>query len=110
MHYCIQWCIHAMEYNIGIQSSKSNKLSFVYQKYSQLWGLIFVFYNGGMKYGRIFSQNGFLFWWVFELGRDNLEFLFVAVGGENFSLGGRQGGGVENFFTNFFLARFDDFP
>ena len=51
-----------------------------------------------MKYGRIFSQNGFLFWWVFELGRDNLEFLFVAVGGRNFSggeeilAGGSSGG------------------
>ena len=66
-----------------------------------MWGLIFVFYNGGMKYGRIFSQNEFLFWWCFTLGRDNLGFfLFVAVRGENSGGGVVRGGEVENFVTN----------
>ena len=64
-----------------------------------------MFYNGEMKFGEIFFQNGFLFWWVFGLGCDNLElFLVVAVRGGNSGGGLAEGGGVENFVTNLFSA------
>ena len=58
-----------------------------------------------MKFGELFFQNGFLFWWVFGLGCDNLElFLVVAVRGGNSGGGLAEGSGVENFVTNLFSA------
>ena len=94
--YCTYVCTYVFN------SQNQIKLPFV-PKIFTIVGIDFCFYNGGMKYGRIFSQNEFLLWWFFTLGRDNLElFLFVAVRGENSGWGVVRGGGVENFVTNLF--------